>query len=72
MARGSLRERMMVRSVSLPAPFMPRRDRKRIRTERRNETFTLPRVMEMRMIRIRKRLRRMEMVRTFLGVIIFI
>jgi hypothetical protein len=72
MARGSLRERMIVLSVSLPAPFRPRMDWKRIRMERKGGTFTLPMVMDTRMIRIRRRLRRIEMVRTFLKVMIFI
>jgi hypothetical protein len=40
--------------------------------ERKGGTFTLPMVTETRMTRTRRRLRRIEMVRTFLGVIIFI
>jgi hypothetical protein len=63
---------MIVLSVSLPAPFRPRMDWKRIRMERKGGTFTLPMVMDTRMIRIRRRLRRIEMVRTFLKVMIFI
>jgi hypothetical protein len=47
-------------------------DWKRIRMERKGGTFTLPMVMDTRMTRIRRRLRRIEMVRTFLKVMIFI
>jgi hypothetical protein len=63
---------MIVRSVSLPAPFSPRMDWKRIRIERSGGTFTLPIVTDMRMTRMRRRLRRMETVRTFFRVRIFI
>jgi hypothetical protein len=63
---------MMVRSVSLPPPFKPRMDWKRIRIERRGGTFALPIVMEIRMTRIKRRLRKIDTVRTFLDVIIFI
>jgi hypothetical protein len=63
---------MMVRSVSLPAPFRPRMDWNKIRIERSGGTFTLPIVTDMRMTRMRRRLRRMERVMTLFSVMIFI
>jgi len=46
-------------------------DWKRIRIERNGGTFTLPNVMETRITRMRRRLRKMEIVKTFFGVMIF-
>jgi hypothetical protein len=40
--------------------------------ERKGGTFTLPMVMDTRMTRIRRRLKRIEMTRTFFCVISFI
>jgi hypothetical protein len=47
-------------------------DWKRIRIERRGGTFALPIVMDRRMTRIKRRLRKIDTVRTLLNVIIFI
>jgi hypothetical protein len=63
---------MIVRSVSFPVPFSPRRDSKRMRIERRGGTLALPIVMDIRMTRMRRRLRRRERVRTLFRVMIFI
>jgi len=46
-------------------------DCKRIRIERNGGTLTLPIVTETRITRMRRRLRKMEIVKTFLGVMIF-
>jgi hypothetical protein len=72
MARGNRIERMIARSVSVPPPSKFRMDWKRIWIERGNETLTLPTVMERRMIKHRRRLRRVEMRKTFFRVTIFI
>jgi len=52
--------------------FSPRRDSKRMRIERRGGTLALPIVMDIMMTRIKRTLRKMDTVRTFLKVMIFI
>jgi hypothetical protein len=71
-ALGTRRERMIVFSVSVPAPFRPRIDSRRIEMERWGFTFTLPIIMERIMTRIKMRPRRAEIRRTFFRVRIFI
>jgi hypothetical protein len=72
MARGNLRERTIVRSVSVPPPFRPNMDWRRIRIERKGGTLTLPKVMETRITRMRSRPSKIEITMTFFRVMIFI
>jgi hypothetical protein len=71
-ALGNRRERMIARSVSVPSPFEPRMDWRRMAIERMGETFTLPTVMERRRIRIKRKERRVVTMMTLLSVTIFI
>lgn len=72
MARGKRRERMIACSISVPSPFTPRMDWRRMWIEWRSGTLTLPTAMERRMIRMRRIPRRVERKITFLAVTIFI
>ncbi len=71
-ALGNLRERMIAFSVSFSVPFKPKREWRRMKIERRGLTFTLPIVTDKRMTRMSKRPRRLETMRTFFKVTIFI
>jgi hypothetical protein len=69
---GNRRERMMACSVSVPPPFTPRMDWRRMVIEREGLTFTLPTVTEKRMTRIKSKQRRIETMMTLFQVRIFI